>query len=304
MLRLSLSSSVFAISLFALAAERPVSDPPGPRLWLVQSGSARVYIFGFGEAKDTSWLTPSIRRAFDESAELWIETAGPGASADQSAADRAAAAERMRKLGEESGRTLFDVLAPPVRTRTLEYVAKLGIDRDSIARLRPWRAYYSINAAFWSKRAPGYPQVDPDAVLAEMARKAGKKIGHEFPTRESFVTFMATMPDQAQSQYIEWLLDFLDDYEKGFNDTTASFSWITGNPGDTPIRSLERMRTRMPELYQVMQPQHNIWWARRIYELLASGGTSFVAVGQLHVLGPDGIHRQLERLGIHVKPVP
>ncbi len=81
---------------------------PGPRLWLATSGDAKVYVFGFGEAKDTSWLTPSIRRAFEQSSELWLETAGPSEPTNQSPAERRAAAERMKRLGYEPGRTLFE----------------------------------------------------------------------------------------------------------------------------------------------------------------------------------------------------
>ena len=115
---------------------------------------------------------------------------------------------------------------------------------------------------------------------------------------------MAAMPDRAQSQYIDWLLDFLDDYKKRLNDSTEAFSWIAGNPGGSPMRSLDRMRTKTPELYQTMQPQRNIRWARKAYDLLATGGTHFIAIGQLHVLGPDGVPRQLERLGIQVESRP
>ena len=70
------------------------------------------------------------------------------------------------------------------------------------------------------------------------------------------------------------------------------------------MRSLDRMRTKTPELYQIMQPQRNSWWARKAYELLATGGTHFLAIGQLHVLGSDGVPRQLERLGVQVESRP
>ena len=67
---------------------------PSPQLWLATDGDARVYIFGFGEAKDTSSAHPSVRRAFEQSSELWLETAGPGAPTNQSPAERRAAAEQ------------------------------------------------------------------------------------------------------------------------------------------------------------------------------------------------------------------
>jgi uncharacterized protein YbaP (TraB family) len=44
-----------------------------------------------------------------------------------------------------------------------------------------------------------------------------------------------------------------------------------------------------------MQTQRNAWWAQTIDGLLEGGGTHFVAVGQMHVLGPDGIPAQLRK---------
>jgi uncharacterized protein YbaP (TraB family) len=143
--------------------------------------------------------------------------------------------------------------------------------------------------------------VPVDAVLESKARTARKTVGYEYPTREAFVNFMAAMSDKAQSQYMQWLLDFLDDYRRGLNDEAESFGWIVGT--HPPMRSLDRMR-KMPDLYRVMQLERNAWWARKVDELLATGGTYFIAVGQLHVLGPDGIPRQLERLGVPVELVP
>jgi len=202
----------------------------------------------------------------------------------------------MEKLAHESGRTLFDALEPPVRQRPLASLAELGISPDSVRTFRPWRAYNTIVSGFYANRKMPYDAVPVDGTLERMARSEGKTIGYEYPAREAFVTFMATMSDRAQSQYMEWLLDFLDDTKAGLNDDQETFGWIEGR--NAPMRSLDRMRTRMPDLYQVMQPQRNLWWARKIDELLATGGTWFVAVGQLHVLGPDGIPHQLEKIGV------
>ena len=101
------------------------------------------------------------------------------------------------------------------------------------------------------------------------------------------------MPDAAQSQYMTFLFDFLDDQTAGRNK--QEFGWING---DTAVgeRAVDRMRKRTPALYRVMQVQRNAWWAQTIDRMLASGGTHFVAVGQMHALGPDGIPRQVGRL--------
>ena len=288
-----------ALASFGLVGAT-VPPAPGPSFWIVRRGEARVFLFGFGEARDTTWLTPTIREAFEASSQVWLETRRLSEPDPDSSAHRAAAA-RMERLGRESGRTLFDALEPSARARTHAYLTELGIDPDSVKTLRPWRVYYTIAGGFWRTQRIGYEPVSVEAVLETRAARSGKSLGYEFSTREAFVTFMAGMSDPAQSQYLEWQFDFFDDFKKGLYDEGELFGWITGQR--LPFRSLELMRAR-PDLYQVMQPERNLWWARKIDDLLSTPGTYFVAVGQLHVMGPDGIPQQLERLGITINPIP
>jgi uncharacterized protein YbaP (TraB family) len=297
MLRREFSLALCSLALAPYAAQATSSPSRGPLFWCATRGKARVFILGFGEAKDKAWLTPLVERAFRQSSELWLEVAPPKTQrSGEDAASKRAAEELMETLSHESQRTFFDALEPSVRERTLAYVAELGIKKESIETLRPWAAYYAINSAFWSKHKSSSPQIYADEILGDLAISAGKTTHYEVPTREAFARAMAVMSDRAQSQYIEWLLDFLDDQKRGLND--GNFGWETGTPGEPPERSLTRMRTKMPDLYQVMQVQRNAWWAHEIDELLATNGAYFVGVGLLHVLGPDGIPRQLQRLGI------
>jgi uncharacterized protein YbaP (TraB family) len=224
-----------------------------------------------------------------------LETAPPETPGSRDAAAKAKADDLYRKLSRESGRTFFDELEPRVRERTLTYMADLGIKKESVETLRPWAAYYTINAAFWSEMKLPYHPLNVDEVLRKMAIDQGKQVSYEMPSGEVFAQFMADMPDKAQSQYIEWLLDFFDDYKNGLD--ASSFDWIAGQPLISQ-RSLDRMRTKMPELYQAMQVRRNTWWAHKIDALLTTNETYFVAVGELHVLGPDGIPSQLKRLRI------
>ena len=296
MVRITVLAALTSVGL--AGATVPVA--PGPSFWMVRRGEARVFILGFGEARDTSWLTPTIREAFEASSQVWLETRR-SSEPDLDPSAKRAAAERVEKLGRESGRTLFDALEPSARKRTSAYLAELGIDPDSVKTLRPWRVYYSIASGFWQSQRLGYEPVSVEAVLETMAARSGKLLGYEFPTREAFVNLMAGMSDRAQSQYLEWLFDFFDDYKKGLYDEDEMFGWVQGRR--LPFRSLDLMRAKA-DLYQVMQPQRNLWWAHKIDELLKTPGTYFVAVGQLHVMGPDGIPRQLERLGITIEPLP
>lgn len=293
----NLALGLWTLAPWVLCARSAEISTRGPLFWLITRGQSRVYLLGFGDARDESWLSPTIRKAFARSSELWLEVGHDEGGGGRDSVAKARDDAVYEQLSHQPpGRTLFDDLASDVRRRLLSYMVDLGVTQESIATKRPWSAYYAINSAFWSRTKLPYQPVMVDDALRTLATAQHKTIGYEMPTGISFARFMAAMPDKAQSQYIGWLLDFFDDYRNDFNGDSP-FDWIRGKT-TMNRRSLERMRTRAPDLYQCMQKQRNAWWARKIDQLLAAGGTRFVAIGELHVLGPDGIPRQLERLGI------
>ena len=94
-------STVFA--RHAVAAFEPNSGQP---LHVFKRERACIYLLGFGEAKDESWATPQVRRAFQESSDLWLEVShDPGSEPD-------AASKRERLAHDPDGRSFFDVLEP------------------------------------------------------------------------------------------------------------------------------------------------------------------------------------------------
>jgi len=61
-------------SFALLTGGASAADTSRPILWQVERGGAKVTILGFSEAKDRSWLTPAIQKAFESSREIWFET--------------------------------------------------------------------------------------------------------------------------------------------------------------------------------------------------------------------------------------
>src|SRR4030095_11010913 len=113
------------------------------------------------EARDRSWLTPTIADAFNQSQELWKEVPPPGTGGDTG--------ELVRKLGHDATRSFYEALDPRVRGRALAYTKDLGSAPATISPMRPWLAYYTINTAFWSKAKRSDKVENPDAVLTTMA---------------------------------------------------------------------------------------------------------------------------------------
>jgi len=292
MLRRQFNLSICALALSPHVALAHDNGSKGPLFWLATRGQARVFIFGFAGAKDNEWFTPSIQQAFKESSELWLEVGHGDPTTNQEPAAKQAIEDQLRQMEHESDRTFFDVLSPEVRKRTLKYMTRLDIKKEAVENLRPWKAYYVLNSAYWKHAKPVAEEVYIDEVLAREAEAQHKIIHYEMPGYMEFAKFMSAMPDVAQSQYIQFLLDFVDERDKGEN--SAPYEWINGHPGESQ-RSLDRMRTRLPDLYREMQIKRNTWWAMKTDRLLDTRGTYFIGIGMLHVLGPDGIPQQLLR---------
>jgi uncharacterized protein YbaP (TraB family) len=288
MLRRDFGIGMLSIAL-AQRAGAALKPNKGEPLRILERGHARVYLLGFGEAKDESWATPEVRRAFHASSELWLEVShDPGSEPDS-------AAQREQLSRNPDGRSFFDVLDPQVRVRARDYCAQLGIAPETIEPQRPWSAFYTINGAYWSQHKASFEQQNPDETLTKWAKDAGKPIHYEMPSQLDFARFMAAMPDAAQSQYMTFLFDFLDDQTAGRK--LDEFGWIHGDTA-AGERAVDRMRTRTPDLYRIMQVGRNAWWAKTIDRLLAAGGTHFIGIGQMHTLGPDGIPSQLREVGL------
>lgn len=284
-----------AIGLAAFAAgcggsSSPAGAPPlrGTPFWRIRKGAGEMILLGVGDAKDTSWLTPALQAAFDASGEVWLETA------PQNQVNPAEIARAQQYMNLTEG-TFFDTLEPHLVPRVKARLAELDVPESRIERRRAWWAYYAINGAWWGKHPVGYTEQPVDQTLAALAQAAGKPVSYEFPGFGALAEFMAGMPAKAQSQYIEWLLDTQDARAAGESDY---FGWIEGR---RPEASLARMQ-RLPGLYAQMQRKRNRWWADKIAALLDEGKQAFIAVGQLHVMGPDGIPAQLATMGVRLQP--
>ena len=273
----------------------------GPQFWMVERNGSRVYLIGVREAKDGSWLTPKISRAFAESTEFWLETPPHLERADKASstvAPNAAAAQvnsedqddpLTKELGRDSNRNLFEVIGPALAARTKAIADEYGIAYRRLAPLRPWRAYYVINDAFRSRNGMTEPGVNPQEVLTQMAVDAGKPIYSEFANQEDLVRWNAELSDEAQREHLEDLLDYIDAQKRGLNHDEGS-GWMTGHPSE---RTITQMRMKRPVLYEVTHVSRNIAWAERIDRWLTKGGVYFICMGMNHMLGPDSIPRKL-----------
>ena len=259
-----------------------------PQFWRIHKNGTVVTLFGFGDARDQSWFSPALRQAFAESSELWLETAPAPLQKSPNAA-------QIARWSNLQGRSLFDVLGSDLSARVRQRLTEFEVPESSVAGQMPWRAYYAINGAYWQRHPQPWKAQPVDGALADLAIASGKPVSSEFLGFAELAEFMGSMSDAAQAQYVDWLLQALDERDAGRSGNP--FAWISG---ERPMASLARMAA-LPDLFAAMQIGRNRWWAKKIAELLSARRSAFIAVGQLHVMGVAGIPRQLEDLGLSPK---
>src|ERR1700737_2508679 len=95
---LALGSVAVGFAARRAYATAAVGGDRGPCFWFITRGKARVFLLGFGDAKDKAWFTPLIQRAFQESSELWLEVGNGPTPDNRGAAETQADADLMRQL--------------------------------------------------------------------------------------------------------------------------------------------------------------------------------------------------------------
>jgi hypothetical protein len=86
--------------------------------------------------------------------------------------------------------------------QSIRPITRAGAVRDAMAGFQL--------AAMNIPQVPGYTRIAGTPIATGFYTLLLPLVGFA-----AFARFMTGIPDEAQSQYIEWLLDYFDDYKKG-----------------------------------------------------------------------------------------
>jgi len=272
----------------AAQAAVPVTATRGPALWVVRDADSTVYLFGTVHLlrPGGDWMTPTVSEAFDSADELWLEIEDP--------TDQAAAAPLIMQHGLSPQTPLSSLLTAEEFARVDEAARALGLTGEAMDPMRPWLA--GITLAMAPLVQAGFdPQAGVDVVLRGHALEAGKPI-HGLETMEQQLMFFANM---SRDDELAFLRSTLEDYE---NSATMldqmSAAWAAGDPDALYDLGGAEMKTEYPSIYDLILTRRNADWAGQIQTELEGSGTVFIAVGALHLAGPDSVQAQLAARGI------
>lgn len=287
------------------AAEAEAAKVPNGKglLWkLEKQGVEPSYLFGTMHMTDprVTSLTPEAQKAFDASKTVVIETTDV---VDQSKMMEAMAKHPELMMFTDST-TLQSLLTPEQLSVVEKGLAARNIPIASVSKMKPWilAAMISLPACETARKATGAPVLD--IKLAQDAQASGKAL----KGLESALDQLGAMASLPIKFHIDGLVDALrlgdrmDDimetmitlYTKG--ETALIMPVINQVSRDEGVSD-----AGYAEFEQTMITKRNVTMAKNADPILAEGGV-FIAVGALHLPGPEGLVEEFRKAGYTVTP--
>jgi uncharacterized protein YbaP (TraB family) len=261
-------------------------------LWRVaRKGAEPSHVFGTIHVGDerVAALPEAARRAFDSARSLMLEFLPDAYSRERFL--EAALFEGRQKLEDQIGAADFE--------RALEQLRPIGLQREFVARLKPWGVLLNLRTPSES------PGATLDARLAELARLRRVPV-HQIEGVEELIFTFDEFPMASQVALLKHSLAHRDELLELAEATLRAYL-------DRDLAGIWRLRetyaARHPEMapHQALMTKRvvhdrNVVMAFRMQRELRRG-QAFVAVGALHLYGDKGVLAQLEADGYRASRV-
>lgn len=290
-LRRSLSVAALAfIVLISAPAHAETAPTPKPALWVVQDADTTLYLFGTIHfmRPGIDWRTAGVAEALEASDALILEVADPD--------DQAAVAPLIQQYGTSPDRPLSSLLSPEDFVRLDAAARTLGASGRQMDPLRPWLAGVMLSSAL-PARGGFEARAGVDVQLRADAARTAKPIrGLETPADQ--VRMLSGFSEEGQVAFLRNTLDTFGEAPVDLGQLADA--WTRGDVEGINEITLAPMKARTPIVYETTIVARNRRWAEQVATMLNAPGTTFIAVGALHLAGDDSVQRLLNEAGISV----
>jgi uncharacterized protein YbaP (TraB family) len=281
--------SLFGVA--ALAAATPAAAEPA--MWVVRDADSTVYLLGTFHAlkPDTPWKTDKIEQALQSSDELWLEADVIGSRDLMQTYALTFGFDYTHPLSTKLGKEDFAQLR--------QIAASMKIPEERLEQMKPWLlCLLLIQGTVHSDGRQA--EQGADLTLMREAEAAGKAV-RAFETPEQHMGIFAKLPEKLAIQVLHSTLHGPEDDGKGAASKLDAMEavWLAGD-ADKIDAGFSDMKKQAPAFYDALILQRNANWVKQIASLMKGSGTSFVAVGAGHLVGPKGLPAQLKGLGYTV----
>jgi len=262
-----------------------------PAFWVIKDADSTIYLLGTIHLlkPETQWRTEKLDAALAESTALWLELPTTNAAAMQS---------EMMVLVSRYGLSPADRLSRKLskdEIKTLDEAARLaGLSASQLDVFRPWFAALTISTAAMTRA--GYdPASGVDSKIEGIFRE--RNITPKgFETAEQQIKVFAGMTPEQELRYLRETMEEYNDASTELDKMVKQ--WSTADLAGMEEMFVTEMKTEEPDLYESLLVNRNAHWVPQIEHLLQSSGTTFIAVGAGHLIGPESVIAMLAAHGI------
>jgi len=192
--------------------------------------------------------------------------------------------------------TLRDLMGDQLYAEAVAAAEVIDIPLELLSETEPWYAAMTIEMMMLS-RVGFNPTLGIEMYMLDKATRDGKRIDG-FETIEEQIQFLDSMSLPAQR---EMLIATLHESAKLDNMMDEVIeAWRHGDIAGLEAGILDDMQEQ-EELNQALVIDRNKRWVRRIESLLEEDDDYLIIVGALHLVGRDGVPKQLLRNGYEVR---
>lgn len=188
-------------------------------------------------------------------------------------------------------RSLRDLVGEDLFEQTVKRLDQYKVTESIAARMKPWAAFTTLSFPAADNAAP------LDLILMGAAQQAGIPV-HGLETAAEQIGIFETMGEDLQ---LDLLRDSVCHYEVFQTDLkTMMRSYAQGDLRALVQASLKYDAPHREDFLEILLWQRNRTMLSRLQPMLKKSSV-FVAVGALHLVGPQGLLQQLEQLGYQVR---
>ncbi|MBE9396765.1 TraB/GumN family protein [Pontibacterium sp. N1Y112] len=261
-------------------------------VWQIEKGKDRLYLGGTIHVLSSSDLPlpATFHRIFDNTDVLVLETDVSQLTLPENS---------MRLLGMltySDGRSLRDVVSAETFGKLQAFASAEGVPITMFERLTPAGVALTVLSIELAKA--GIQHEGVDTIFHNQAQARGKPV-QGLESIDDHLQFVANMGEGVEDQFVSQTLDDAHKTREGIR--TIIDAWRSGDVKALEEAVLDGMPTDYPKLYQELLVQRNNNWMPQILDMFDTPEQEFVLVGAAHLLGPDGLLKQLQVKGYRIR---
>ncbi|MEO6921667.1 MAG: TraB/GumN family protein [Collimonas sp.] len=290
---------LFAQDGIAAASLQPAASVrQGGAMFQIQRGGHSAYVFGtihVGKA-DFYPLDTKVLQAIQQSSCIALEI-DPNNSQGM--------IPLIKKYGiYPDGQSHQKDLPPKLQRQLAALLEKYGMAPDQVASLKPWLIATMLGINEYSSQ--GYlSQYGVDTTLANLAKSSNKRLV-ELETAEAQLSLLGSLSLTEQVRFLQDSVDEIQDPAKAQRSLELVNLWRSGDVDGLAamLAEMNAEDTFASKLVQrALLDGRNPGLADGIAKLANSSDYPFVAIGMLHLVGPNSVLAILQQRGYSVKRV-